>query len=515
MSLATAIADHLGTLEVSQGRRTGEPFTVLPWQRRFVVGAFADGCQSAALSVARGNGKTALVAGIACAHLDGPAAVSRGEVVIVASSLDQARIAFEHILAFMGSKLEARFGGRRKWRVWDSRQSARIENRETGARVRCLGSDPRRAHGLAPTLILADEPAQWPATTADRMVAALRTAAGKQPHCRFVALGTRPDDSLHWFARLLDGGADFVSCHAAGDDDEEAGRIFHVRTWRKANPSFDHLPDLAEAIRAEAHDARRDPALLPGFKALRLNLGTSDVERSVLVTVETWARVESADIAREGERIFGIDLGTTASMSAVACAWSGTGRLEVLAALPSIPGLAERERRDGLPENRYRRMVDRAELALLGERVVPVPQLLELACERFGVPTVILCDRWREGELRDAMGEIGVEAPVIFRGQGFKDGAEDVRRFRSALLDGLLRPAPSLLLTAAMKEATVISDPAGNEKLAKSTQGGRRKRARDDAAAAAILAGSHLHKVRERAKARSQFWFDGMETEHA
>ena len=50
----------------------------------------------------------------------------------------------------------------------------------TGARVRCIGSDPRRAHGLAPVLVLADEPAQWPDTTGERMVAALRTAAGKQ-----------------------------------------------------------------------------------------------------------------------------------------------------------------------------------------------------------------------------------------------------------------------------------------------------------------------------------------------
>ena len=151
------------------------------------------------------------------------------------------------------------------------------------------------------------------------------------------------------------------------------------------------------------------------------------------------------------------------------------------------------------------------ELAILGEHVVPVSQLMELACERFGVPDAILCDRWRLGELYDAMGELGIGAAVIPRGMGFKDGAEDVRRFRSALLDRLLRPAPSLLLTQAMREATVMADPAGNEKLAKSTQGGRRRRARDDAAAAAILAGSHLHKVSESAKARSQFWFDGIE----
>ena len=59
-------------------------------------------------------------------------------------------------------------------------------------------------------LVLADEPAQWPVSTGERMVAALKTAAGKQPHSRFVALGTRPDDPEHWFAKMLAGGADYA-----------------------------------------------------------------------------------------------------------------------------------------------------------------------------------------------------------------------------------------------------------------------------------------------------------------
>ena len=98
---------------------------MLPWQARFVRGAFRPGIQSAALSVARGNGKTALLSGIACATLDGPLMVPRGETVIVASSFEQARIAFEHVLSFVGDKLRDRqsspdrrgvFGTRRKWR---------------------------------------------------------------------------------------------------------------------------------------------------------------------------------------------------------------------------------------------------------------------------------------------------------------------------------------------------------------------------------------------------------------
>ena len=201
-----ALRAYLEGLTITQGRLAGERMRVFPWEARFVRRAFRPGVQSAALTVSRGCGKTALLSGIAAATLDGPLAVSRGETVIVASSLEQARIAFEHVVAFMGDKLRDRTA----WKVWDTAQQARVECRVTGARVRCIGSDPRRAHGLAPVLVLADEPAQWPDTTGERMVAALRTAAGKQPHSRFVALGTRPASDTHWFAKMLAGGADYV-----------------------------------------------------------------------------------------------------------------------------------------------------------------------------------------------------------------------------------------------------------------------------------------------------------------
>ena len=79
-------------------------------------------------------------------------------------------------------------------------------------------------------------------------------------------------------------------------------------------------------------------------------------------------------------------------------------------------------------------------------------------------------------------------ASLVVRGQGFQDGAEDVRRFRKACLSGRCKPVKSLLVRSAMAEARTISDPAGNEKLAKSTQGGRRLRAKDDIVSAGILA---------------------------
>ena len=63
-----------------------------------------------------------------------------------------------------------------------------------------------------------------------------------------------------------------------------------------------------------------------------------------------------------------------------------------------------------------------------------------------------------------------------------------MQAFRRACAEGRVTPVPALLLRSAMAEARTISDSAGNAKLSKSTQGGRRLRARDDAAAAALLA---------------------------
>ena len=227
--------------------------------------------------------------------------------------------------------------------------------------------------------------------------------------------------------------------------------------------------------------------MLAAFDALRLNLGTADTVTSVLLEAGTWARIEG-DAQREGAPVWGIDLGTSAAQSAIAAFWPATGRLECLAAFPTEPGLPERGLRDGVGRL-YVECWKRGELIQCGGAAVDVRELLEAALARFGHPSAVVADRWREAELRDGLHAAGVPVSRLdLRGMGFKDGAEDVRDFRRACLDGRVTPVPSLLLRSAMAEARVVSDPAGNAKLSKGTQGGRRLRARDDAAAAAILA---------------------------
>ena len=486
MPLHVALIQEIETLTITQGQGVGAPMRLFAWEKRFLRGAFSPDVTSAALSIARGNGKTALCAAIATAAVDGVLRQSRGETIIVASSLSQAKIAFDHVLAF----LRAKYGDldRTIWQVNDTPQRAAITHKPSGAAVRCIGSDPKRAHGLAPTLILADEPAQWEASKADKMIAALRTSMGKIPNARLIALGTQPDNPDNWFSRMLhtSGAADYVQIHEA----PENAPPFRKTTWVKANPSLPHMPALESAIRKEAQRARRDVMELASFKALRLNQPVSDVLESLLIEASTWRGIEAPEpLQISTGYILGLDLGTSAAMSAAAAYSPLTGALDAFAVFPEHPSLAERGLRDGVG-GLYVDMARRGELIVRGERVSSISGLLREAAARWGKPVAIVCDRWRDAELRQELDHAHFPsgAALVSRGQGFKDGGEDVRDFRKAVLDGHVSAPVSLLLRSALSEARVVTDAAGNSKLAKKTEGGRRNLARDDAAAATILA---------------------------
>ena len=200
-----------------------------------------------------------------------------------------------------------------------------VQDRDTGALVRVMGSDPRRLHGAAPSLLILDELAQWPSTGIDAMLAALLTARGKLPNSKALWIGTRPSSQDHPFERELQGGDGYKQIHAARPDDNP----FHVRTWKRANPSLDHMPDLLAQMRREAAKAKRDPSALATFKALRLNLGVSDTVDAVLLDADVWRGVETLEaVDRVGPYALGIDLGSTAAMSAAAAYWPATGALD-------------------------------------------------------------------------------------------------------------------------------------------------------------------------------------------
>lgn len=467
------------TLRIGQGREAGKPMQLFPWQRRFLRGALRQE-DDAALTLARGGGKTTFVAAIATAALAGPLAEPMGEVLIVASSFDQGLIPFRHIQHFMEPTIQA---DKKRWRIQDSANRATITDRQTGASLIVLGSDPRRMHGRAPKLALLDEVAQWPHTQVDRMLAAIGTAQGKIPGSRSFWIGTRPASPEHPFEAAMKHGVGYSQAHYARPTDP----LFQRRTWKKANPGLDYQPDLEAKIRSEAAKAKHSPTLLASFKALRLNMGVADVVESVLLDAAEWLRIEADEPPVDGPYVLGLDLGASAAMSAAAAYWPRTGALKAFAVFPMEPSLAERGVADGV-EGLYVRCAERGELLQAGERVSDISALLNEVRRRWGEPGAIACDRWRVQELRQALGQVRFPVmPLVERGMGYQDGGADVREFRAAAMGGQVAAEKSLLMRSAMAGARVTTDPAGNSKLAKGGEG-RRLRTRDDAAAAAILA---------------------------
>ena len=209
---------------------------------------------------------------------------------------------------------------------------------------------------------------------------------------------------------------------------------------------------------------------------------------SHLLQPGTWKEAEGK-AAAVGGWVLGIDLGTTEAMSAASGFWPETGRLDAVACFGDDPDVKARGLRDGVG-SLYAKMESRGELVLSAGRVSDLRTLIDEVWERWGKPSAIVCDRWREAELRKALARAGwPRVPLVIRGMGFKDGAEDVRDFHAGVPARTGHPRPqSPPLASAMASCRTVSDPAGNRKVAKGAQGGRHSRSRDDAAAAAILA---------------------------
>ena len=498
--LPDKIIKWLENLDVVSGSRAGESFEVLPWQRKAIKGTFGKrSISQAAISTARGNGKSNYIAGIATAAYlpGGPLVQPRGEVICVGSSFTQARIIFDACLAFSKPFIDAEPD---RWRIQDSVNKAEIQDRETGAKIRCIGNNPKMAHGIVGgILFIADEIGMW-GNDADKMRAALVTAQGKQPGSKLLAIGTLPAMRDNWFSKMLetDVPGTYRQLHAVKKD--KGIDLFSKRSWKQANPSLSHMPDLLEAIKRESKRAQRDSGELQTFKALRLNQGVADTEIDFLLDPELWLEIENDDAPREGECTWGIDLGTSKSFSCIACSWE-SGRLEVIAAVGGQPDLQTRAVNDSCAEDFYIRMEQRGELITMPGRVIDLKDFIHIALERFGQPSTCLIDSWRYDEFLTQAdnSELLPQCDIIKRRQGYPSQGEDIRYFKRAVLDGSCHPVKSLLLRHAMNECRILRDAAANEKVSKD----KRDRGRDDAVVAAILAVSFNKKLSDEAESET------------
>ena len=158
-----------------------------PFQRRFIKAATAPGIDVAALSMPRGNGKSALAAHLLTRVMTETDPLFRPgtESVLCAASIQQARIVFR----FLRADLE----GTGPYRFVDSATRIGCLHKPTNTRLRIIGSSGRTAMGLVGCpWAVCDEPGSWEVLGGELMNDAIQTALGKPGSpMRVVYIGTK------------------------------------------------------------------------------------------------------------------------------------------------------------------------------------------------------------------------------------------------------------------------------------------------------------------------------------
>ena len=455
---------------------------LLPFQQSFVsaVCRRENPPDIAALSVARGNGKSWLAGKLVARSItpDDQLFVEGAENILVASSKMQAQIVLEFSRDALGESSDYR------WRA-DG-----VTHLDTRTRVRVISSDSRRALGLGAKtrLIVADEPAAWSPTAGKRLWDAITGAIGKR-QMTVIAIGTIAPAPLTgpaswWPAHIAEGSGDGRHVQLLQADPKKWADFAEVL---RCNPVAHVNPFLRRTLEREHRRALASERAALNFKQFRLNLpGGGDVDQQPLVTAAEWERIVSRPVPGcEGKPIVGIDLGGSRSWSA-ACALWPNGRIESWAVAPGHPSLAEQERQDQVPDSTYAELVRAGGLSVDTDRAVPDIGLL-LARIWAWEPLALVSDPFRSAELHQVV--LG-RVRVVERAKGGSESTSNVQSLRSLLLDSAsgVTLASRALLAAAFAQTNLVIDNSGVTRVTKVD----RKRSRDDAAAALLLAAGEL-----------------------
>ena len=128
-----------------------------------------------------------------------------------------------------------------------------------------------------------------------------------------------------------------------------------------------------------------------------------------------------------------------------------------------------------------------------GLRVPPASLLHGLAISTWGKPEAIYCDRFRFPDLSDAVRG----CRLIPRVTRWSEASDDIRGLRKLAQDGPLSVEAACrdMLAASLSVATVKNDEQGSVRMVKR---GTNNTARDDVAAALVLAAGAVHRIKRR-----------------
>jgi phage terminase large subunit-like protein len=451
-----------------EGEHVGKPMVLAPFQKKFILDIYDNpaGTRRAYLSIARKNGKTALIAGILLAHLIGPEAKLNSQIVSGAQSRDQASLVFS--LAAKMVQLSPTLSG--NVRIVPS--GKRLIGLPYNVEYRALAADGTTAHGLSPVLAILDEVGQVRGSQND-FVDAITTAQGAHKSPLLIAISTQAASDADLFSQWLDDAKQSsdpkIVSHVYSAP--EGADVMDQQAWKDANPAlgiFRSLDDLEE----QAKQASRMPSAENTFRNLILNQRVSTVTPFISKSVWDSNAGKVLDFG-QAQVWAGLDLSARTDLTALVLVGKVAGTWQVQAHFwTPEKGLFERAKRDRQP---YDVWVKQGYMHTTPGATVDYEYVaLDIAAilSELNVGAVAY-DRWRIDLLRKELDKIEISLPLVAFGQGYKDMSGAVDELESELLNGRLAHGANPVLTMCAANAVISKDAAGNRKLDKHKATGR------------------------------------------
>ena len=448
-----------------EGAHVGQPIILEDFQKKFILDVYDNphGTHTAILSIARKNGKTALIAGILLAHLIGPEAVQNSQIVSGALSRDQAAIVFK--LAVKMINLNEALQDL----VHIIPSTKTLVGLAKNVEFRALSAEGKTTHGLSPILAILDETGQVKGPQ-DEFVDAVVTAQGahEAPLLMVISTQAATDADLLsiWIDDALKGEDPKTVCHLYTTPMEMD--ILDKKSWKLSNPAlgkFRSEPDMQKL----AEKASRMPSAENTFRNLNLNQRVSTV--SPFVAKQTWDSClgELPPIYECDEVWAGLDLSARTDLTA--CVFVGR-RGDKFYAYPVVwtpeIGLIDRAKRDRVP---YDLWVKQGYMFTTPGATVDyeyVAKHIGEVASDVKILHAIAFDRWRIDVFKKECDKLGLELPLVPFGQGFKDMSPALDTVEAQLLNARIVHNNNPALNMAAANAVVVKDPAGGRKLDKS-----------------------------------------------
>jgi phage terminase large subunit-like protein len=332
------ITDFAATmLRASRGFKVGQPLEFTAWQSWLTDRIFETDPETGLLRYRIGlvleprkNGKSIKGTTYALEHLvfGGPGA----QIYSAAGDRAQAKIVF----------------GEARQQVLNSPTLSRVvkvyrdalEVPSKGNVYRALSADAARAHGLGPSLVIADEIHAWPSsasnTRGDELWEALTTGSADRPESLVLGITTAGGHTDTLLGRLYEHGKrvatgevedkqfGFWSWEAAPEDDPTDPLV-----WRKANPNL--AEGLLDEGDFEAAIASAGSAGFAGFQRYRLNQWVR-LAGEDFMSPHHWAEAQREESIPKGATICaGFDGSVSGDATGLVAIDVNTGTMSVLA----------------------------------------------------------------------------------------------------------------------------------------------------------------------------------------